>query len=355
MGIMGKRRKSKEAAAELALDTPQPTGEQDKKSEAAEINMLIKATDGGANTGAIRERRMSAGLLDPNSMPKQRRMSAEAEAINNLLSQTRAEGTEALRQRRASKEKAGETKKPKESPKSSNGDSPDKVTFAEPAPMSAMAQEINRRIQEDRRVRRASQELQDAERVALERMHTLNKQVEAAEAEAEEQALGQNAAIAGAAARGAAKAAALKANGVFVSNNEWINTQERIRELAEEVKKLREERKDRQTLFRRISGIMKLQDTEGAGEDHSPSISQGRQPGSPQRPGRLQRQKSSDGASFVRKMLDSNAESFVGKVLRSASPNVLRRQASKSRLQNLSKETPAVSAGATVLMVESRA
>jgi len=47
-------------------------------------------------------------------------------------------------------------------------------------------------------------------------------------------------------------------------------------------------------------------------------------------------------ALIPRKMLDSNAESFVGKVLRSASPNILRRQASKSRLQNLSKETPAV-------------
>ena len=61
-------RKSKEIPADediVATGAQQPQGAPQQESEANTINALLKATQGGLDTTAIRERRLSTGMVDP--------------------------------------------------------------------------------------------------------------------------------------------------------------------------------------------------------------------------------------------------------------------------------------------------
>jgi hypothetical protein len=186
-----------------------------------EVLSLIKedATGGG---DAIQKRRRNStpAVMQPadhKEKPKAklpgvvRADSGEAAEINELLKK----GSAGVKERR---------RLSKESMQSSPA-RPKKDDDSKASTLSPEAAEINRKIAEDRRARRASKELKDAEKSALtqaeQRLAMMSSEVLRAEEEAEAAALHHDGNVADARARGAAKAAATRAGGVFHTKSEW--------------------------------------------------------------------------------------------------------------------------------------
>lgn len=223
VGFGRSRKKSKEVLVTTSGPTVTPMESGPTGNEVyLEVLNLIKddATAGGE---AIQKRRRNSTSvimrqqMDLTEKPKVklpgvvRADSSEAAEINELL----RKGSGAVRERRMSKEAlqplaARQTPK-KDSPKGSS--------------LSPEAAEINRKIQEDRQKRRASKELQDADKSALtqavQKLASMSDEVHRAEEEAEAAALQHDGNVADARARGAAKAAAARAGGVFHTKAEW--------------------------------------------------------------------------------------------------------------------------------------
>lgn len=344
MGMGRFKRLSKEKPVGPAAHPPAaaPT-----KDEVSEINDLIKATKGGESTSPLRERRRTTGTVsDPSKLPRDQEInktqSVEAAAINDFIKQNKSDGGKSLRERRRSKEHMPGEK----TPPSSRRDSIDKVHFApfaleqvdrnqqkeletkalEKVDTSAQleAKAINQRITEDRRVRRASKELVDAEKTAHAKMSAMNREVAAAEAEAEKQWLEHGAALSGAQARGAAKAAAMRAGGIFVPTTEYAALQDELKELKKQVIKLREEKKASQSLFAKLAAKFQSATDVDAVLNSSPEQSRFTSPSS--KPNVRRRRNSDSGAGLMRKMVESPegtaspSNSFSNKDGRARSP-----------------------------------
>lgn len=137
-----------------------------------------------------------------------------------------------------------ERRKSKESIKPSA--QPQKKKEETASKLSPEAAEINQKIAEDRRMRKASMELDAAKRSAEERLTSMESEVRRAEAEAEAEAvaLQHDGHLADARARGAAKAAATRAGGVFHTKSEWQALQtahkEEVASLERRVEELEE-------------------------------------------------------------------------------------------------------------------
>lgn len=337
MGMGRFKRLSKEKPTEAIVHAAPsaPT-----KEEVSEINNLIKATKGGEHTSPLKQRRISSGITDPNKMqktPESRPKSAEAAAINNLIKQNKSDGGQSLRERRRSKEIAGETAGEKTPPSSNRRESiNDKVRFLPFAieqidktqQLELEAKAINQRISEDRRVRRVSKELLEAEKAAHAKISAMSREVEAAEAEAEKQELEHGAALSGAQARGAAKAAAVRAGGVYVPTSEYAGLHEELKQLKLQVTLLKDEKQASQSLFQKLAAKFQTAVDVDSGSNSSPELNR-----SPSQNSKGRRRRHSDsipGASFVRKVLESTdgnsspSNSFVNKVLRSVSPGKTR-------------------------------
>lgn len=254
--------------------------------------------------------------------------SAEFVAINKFIKQNKSDGGQSLRERRRSKEIAGDTAGEKTPPSSNRRDSiNDKVRFSPSAleqvdktqQLEMETRAINQRINEDRRVRRVSKELVEAEKAAHAKMSAMSREVVAAEAEAEKQELDHGAALSGAQARGAAKAAAIRAGGIFVPTAEYAALHEELKQLKRQVTQLKDEKQAGELLFAKLAAKFQSAADVNAGANSSPEQSP-----SPSFKGR--RRRASDGASFVRRALESAdrtsspSNSFANKVRRSVSP-----------------------------------
>jgi hypothetical protein len=226
VGFGRSRKKSKEVLVPTSgpTVTPMESGPTGKEVYLEVLNLIKEdATAGGEaiqkrrrnSTPAIMQQQMDLDLVAEKPKVKLpgvvRADSSEAAEINELLKK----GSGAVRERRMSKEAlqplaARQTPK-KDSPKGSS--------------LSPEAAEINRKIQEDRQKRRASKELQDAEKSALtqaeQKLASMSDEVRRAEEEAEAAAQQHDGNVADARARGAAKAAAARAGGVFHTKAEW--------------------------------------------------------------------------------------------------------------------------------------
>lgn len=213
--------------------------------------------------------------------------SSEAAKINDLIKA----GTGAVRERRKSKE--GDIPKAKPKPKAD-------------VKISSEALEINQMIAEDRRVRRASKEHDDAEKEAMKKAEakllSLSDKVREVEAEAEAEALAHDENVANARTRGAAKAAAKNAGGVFHTHAEYqalmnahkaeVSSQaQRITKLEAELQAFKEQIGDGSAHKGSVFGLM------------ATSFKRSKSPGVGSRggsPNPLRRQGSSSGASFKR-------------------------------------------------------
>lgn len=231
--------------------------------------------------------------------------SSEAAAINEAIKEARA--------RRMSKE-AIQPVSERGHAKKNKGD----ATTKSPVKLSPEAAEINRRIAEDRRVRRASKELEDAEKAALkraeEKLLSMGSEVRRVEAEAEEMALAHDGNVADARARGAAKAAATRAGGVFHTKGEWqavqnahkaevASLEQKVAALTEELRAARADRNDdesshRGSLFGQLTSSFKRPQSPGLRRQvSSSSFVAGSPPGL-----RRQASSSSFGASSFKKL-----------------------------------------------------
>jgi len=220
MGLGRSRKKSQEKMAGTTSPAQAPPATAPTRDVIQEALSLINQDQN--NTGALQKRRRNSTpavlqhILDEDDLFEKRGTTnlggwtdkSEAAKINDLIKA----GTGAVRERRKSKE-GGTPAKPKaeeEKPK---------------VKISSEALEINRKIAEDRRVRRASKEHDDAEKEAMKKAEakllSLSDKVREVEAEAEAEALAHDENVANARTRGAAKAAAKNAGGVFHTYAEY--------------------------------------------------------------------------------------------------------------------------------------
>lgn len=240
MGGFGLRRKSRE----LRVPSSPPTAPTGDEHEVKEVLELIKRDRDDPT--AMKQRRNSKesmkesqmnvpstptgsnGSLTPSNTPSQTpdRLRSkwtdkdEAAAINNLIKEAKASGGEAIKERRRSKEGLDLTSHPSKPSKTAAGATSCRSSSRTSQP-NAEVSEINRKIAEDRRLRREMKEREDAEKAARKRVEDMQAEIYRAEIDAEKAELEQKAHVADAVARGSAKAAAAKAGGVFHTKAEW--------------------------------------------------------------------------------------------------------------------------------------
>lgn len=238
------RRKSRE----LRVPSPQPTAPTGDEDEVKEVLELIKRDRDDPT--AMKKRRNSKesmkesqmnvtstptggkGSLTPSNAPSNTPSQTpdrlrskwtdkdEAAAINNLIKEAKASGGEAIKERRRSKEGLDLASHPSKPSKTAAGATSYRSSSRTSQPNAEVA-EINRKIAEDRRLRREMKEREDAEKAARKHVEDMQAEIYRAEIDAEKAELEQKAHVADAVARGSAKAAAAKAGGVFHTKAEW--------------------------------------------------------------------------------------------------------------------------------------